>query len=109
MQCMAHDIREVRRWARNDPGDGDEHGDAVPTYTKGGDILRVGFTPQTQVLGVGDNRFDQGTVLQRAFLPYRHDFRVGDRMGPADADEPDMDVYSVADYPTGQNLQVRPL
>lgn len=92
-----------------DPQDGDEHGDAVPTYEKESTVIRLGFVPQTQVLGAGDNRFDQGTITQMAFLPYRHDLQVGDRLGPHDADEPTLDVYSVADYPTGQNLQVRPL
>lgn len=92
-----------------DPQDGDEHGDAVPTFEKESTVIRLGFVPQTQVLGAGDNRFDQGTILQRAILPYRHDLQVGDRLGPHDADEPTLDVYSVADYPTGQNLEVRPL
>lgn len=109
MQCMAHDFRLMCRWRRVDPGDGDEHGDAVPQYVKEKDILRLGFIPQTQVLGAGDNRFDQGTVIQKAFLPYRHDLQTGDRLGPHDADAPTLDVYSVADYPTGQNLEVRPL
>ena len=106
---MAHDLRMVRRWARVDPGDGDEHGDAVPTFIRCDRILFMGFTPQTHVLGGADNRFDEGQVLQRAFAPYCRDFRVGDRIGPAHATAPDMDVYSVADYPTGQNLEVRPL
>lgn len=109
MQCMTHDFRLVRRWARTDPGDGDERGDAVPTYTKGKDVLRIGFTPQTHVLGVADNRADEGEVIQRAYLSYRHDFKVGDRMGPANADAPDMGIYSVRDFPTGQILEVRPL
>lgn len=109
MQCMTHDYRQMAHWVRKEITDDDEHGDAVPEYVKKREILRIGFIPQKHILGAGDNRFDEGTVIQKAFLPYRHDLKAGDRIGPVNAKEPTLDVYAVEDYPTGQNIEVRPL
>lgn len=109
MQCMTHDIRPVRRWARKAPSDTDIRGDAVASYEMCREVLCVGFVPSARSLTPTDSGSGEGAVLQRAFLSYRHDFQPGDRMGPDGADAPDMEVFVVADFPTGQNLEVRRL
>lgn len=109
MQCMTSDYRTVAVWRRVEPSDGDERGDAVATYEKQSKRVRAGFVPVSVSLQATDSSTTRYPSLWKVFVSYVHPFAVGDRMGPADAEEPDMEVVTVRDFAGDQILEVRPL
>lgn len=109
MQFYCSDYREVVRWARTEPSDDDEHGDAVPTYKKGEDVYQAGFSPlASSRLGQDSGEYLSETRY-RVVVSFAHPFKAGDRMGYACRGEPSYEVVSCLDYPGSQNMEVRPL
>lgn len=109
MQFFCSDCREVVRWARTEPSDDDEHGDAVPTYTKEDDVILAGFSPLASSRTGQDSGEYLSETRYRVVVSFAHPFRVGDRIGYACRDAPSFEVVSCLDYPGSQNMEVRPL
>ncbi len=107
MQPIASDYRTIVQWRRVEP-DGDDNGDAVPEFVRQEDSIQAGFVPASSARSMSDAGIDVSEVRWKVFVGGpSHPFAVGDRLGPSASTEPDMEVVSVLDFPTIQNLEVR--
>lgn len=108
MQSMAYDMRMMRRWARNgqDVSDG---GYVTARYDRSPKAVRLAFTPlgRSKRLDVHGEVADE--TRYRVTCPRGYGFVPGDRLGPADATEPTMEVVTTLDYRTHIRMEVRPL
>lgn len=82
-------------------------GDAVPSWTRTGRPIYIGFTPRASVRTQSDAGASDSETRWLAVVPVDHPFRIGDRMGPADSQTPSFEVVSCLDYPGCQNLEVK--
>lgn len=107
MQSLACDYRQVVRYARVEPADDDEHGDAVSTYERGDETSWASFTPMASSLSPSDSGLDDSQTRFRVIIPWESPCAVGDRLGPADGDTPSWEVVECVDYPGSQQMVVR--